>query len=69
MSFLKGGLLKSHEKASSVLIVLIVFVSLLLGGESSYGTPPMRTAEIVQLKVQTGISAQGSNTRNTSSNN
>lgn len=50
MSFLKGSL-KSSEKTSSVLIVLIVFVSLLLAGESSYGTSLMRTSEILQLQV------------------
>lgn len=31
--------------------MLIVFVSLLLVGESSYGTPLMRTSEILQLQV------------------
>lgn len=51
MSFLRGGALKSSEKTSSVLIVLIVFVSLLLVGESSYDTPLMRTLEILQLQV------------------
>lgn len=50
MSFLRGAL-KSSEKTSSVLIVLIVFVSLLLAGESSYGTPLMRTSEILQFQV------------------
>lgn len=50
MSFLRGAL-KSSEKTSSVLIVLLVFVSLLLVGESSYGTPLMRTSEILQLQV------------------
>lgn len=47
----QGGALKSSEKTSSVFIVLIVFVSLLLAGESSYDTPLMRTSEILQLQV------------------
>lgn len=38
MSSLEGGVWKSSEKTSPVLIVLIVFVSLLLAEESSYPT-------------------------------